>query len=564
MTGRFMLGVLLTLALSLALLGQNAQELYQRGLVQEQSAGDLKEAIKLYSQAAKASGKDRALAAKAVIRVAGAEEKLGQQSEAAEAYAEVLRTYPDQREQAALAQERLEILRRSSPRVPENSQSSGIRDVSAVITPLFQGYCVNCHNSANKSGGLDLGSLNARDVSENTAMWENVLRRLQARRDPPAGLPRPDDKTYRLAISSLEPALDGAYPSNGPLQTAGRVTGVEFAGRLAAFLWQGDPDASLLEDAQQGRLQNPSVLERQVVRMLRDPKSARLVTGFFEQWLTLDKVKKIQVDPALFPQFDADLLQSMETETRLFLESQLRENHNALDLWTANYSYLNERLARHYGIPGVSGTEFRRVTWPDNTRAGILGQAGPLAALSFASRTSPTQRGLFVFKKFLGMDAPGPPANVPPLADTTDARTRPMRDRIAAHKINPSCANCHASFDPLGLALENFDAIGQWRNTDAGAPIDASGTFIDSSRFNGPAELRTGLSRYREAYYFNITEQLLAYSLNRKGKPWRLYDYEMPSVRAIVRTASSKDYRWSAIISGIVASPPFQTRNVVP
>jgi hypothetical protein len=405
--------------------------------------------------------------------------------------------------------------------------------------------------------------LNAKNVSENTAMWENLLRRLQARRDPPMGLPRPDDRTYRAAIASLQRALDRAYPASGPLGSAERVTDMELATRIAAFLWGSAPDAPLLEDARRGRLQDDSVVERQVTRMLRDPKSSHLISGFFEPWLLLDKSKMAQIDPALFPEFDAELLQSMETETRLFLESQIRENHDALELWTANYTYVNERLARHYGIAQISGKEFRRVTWPDAARAGILGQAGPLTATSISSRTSPTKRGLYLFQKFLGMDAPPPPASVPALAATPDTRALTMRDRLAAHTINPACANCHANFDPLGLALENFDAVGQWRTAVSGFPIDASGAFIDGTRFDGPAELRSGLLKYRDAYYSNLTQQLLAYALNRKGRA-RIYDYEMPSVRAIVRRASSRDYRWSSILSGIVSSAPFQMRNVVP
>jgi tetratricopeptide (TPR) repeat protein len=563
MTVRFILAVLLALSASLALLGQNAQETYQRGLVQEQATGNLPEAIKLYSQALKSAGKDRALAARALIRIAGAQEKLGRQSEAADAYAEILQSYPEQREQAVLAQERLDALRRAFPTIAERVPGPGLQDVSSVTGALFQNYCASCHNASIKSGGLDMGSLNAKNVAENTAMWENILRRLQARRDPPSGLPRPDDRTYRAVIMSLQQALDRAYPASGPRGSAERVTDMELASRIAALVWGAAPDAPLLEDARRGRLQDDSVVEQQVTRMLRDPKSSYLISSFFEPWLLLDKLKMAQIDPALFPQFDAELLQSMETETRLFLESQLRENHDALELWTANYTYVNERLARHYGIGQISGREFRRVTWPDDARAGILGQAGSLTALSMSSRTSPTKRGLYLFQKFLGMDAPPPPASVPAMVETPDTRARTMRDRLAAHTSNPACANCHANFDPLGLALENFDAVGQWRTAVGGFSIDASGAFIDGTRFGGPAEFRSGLLKYRDAYYSNLTQQLLAHALNRKGRA-RIYDYEMPSVRAIVRTASSRDYRWSSIISGIVSSTPFQMRNIVP
>jgi hypothetical protein len=549
---RILFGALFTLALSLALLGQNAQQVYQRALAQEQATGNLPEAIRLYSQAVKSSGKDRALAARALVRIAGVQEKLGQLTEAADGYAIVLKTYPEQREQAILAQQRLDALRKTSPKPrPE--------DVSSVTAPLFQAYCVTCHNTTNRAGGMDLGSLNAKNVGENPGAWETVLRRLQARRDPPAGLPRPDDNAYRAAISKLELALDTAYPASSPLHTAEQITDTELATRMAALLWGSAPDASLLSDARDGKLLNESVLERQVTRMLRDPKSTSLVSRFFEPWLQLDKLPAAPAD-----QLDAELLQSMKTEARLFLESQLRENHNALELWTANYTFVNDRLARHYGMTPISGKEFRRVTWPNNTRAGILGQAGPLTGLSFGSRTSPTRRGIFVLSRFFGMDAAPPPANVPPVADTPNDRTRPLRERLAAHQANPICARCHVGFDPLGLALENFDAIGQWRTTDAGSPIDASGSFVDGTRFGGPAEFRAGLLNYRDAYYSNVTQELLAYALNRKGHGRRIYDYEMPSVRSIVRAASSRDYRWSSIISGIVSSAPFQMKDVVP
>jgi hypothetical protein len=364
-------------------------------------------------------------------------------------------------------------------------------------------------------------------------------------------------------ISKLEQALDDAYSTNA-VNPAEQVTDAEWATRIAALIWGASPDASLLEDARNGGLRNAAVLNRQVIRMLRDPKSVHLVSNFLERWLQLNQPNRTPLDSTVFPQVDAELLQSMETETHLFLESQLREDRGVLELWTAKYTYVNDRLARHYGIPGVSGKTFQRVAWRDANRAGILGMSGPLAATSHPSRTSPTIRGIYVFKKFLGMDPPDPPANVPPIAETPDTRGRSMRIRLMAHQVNPSCANCHAPFDPLGLALENFDATGQWRNTDAGEPINASGTFIDGTRFDGPSELRTGLLKYRDAYYANVTQQLLAHALNRKGRPGRLYDHEMPSVRAIVRSAAAKDYRWSSIVAGVIASTPFRMKNIVP
>lgn len=529
----------LLLAVLLAF-GQNAQELYQRGLAQEQASGNLKEAIRLYSQVVQSSGKDRALAAKAWIRIAGAQEKLGQQSEATKAYTEVLQKYPDQRDQVALAQERL-------------GTKLSLQDVSAVTGPLFQNYCEKCHNGTTRSGGLDLGKLNAKNVGENTKAWETVLRRLQARRDPPSQ-PRPDEKTYANVISKLSMALDSAYPAT---PAGERASDSEIATRMAAFLWGSAPDAALLEDARNGKLQNREALERQVVRMLRDPKSSRLVTDFFKPWLSMDRLK-------VSPQLDADLLQAMQTETQLFLEAQLRLDKDPLEVWTGNYTFVNDRLAKHYGLTGISGKDFRRVLWPDTKRAGILGQAGPLTATSFPGRTSPVIRGMFVVQRFWGGEIAPPPPNVPALPDPGPNDTpATMRERMDAHARNPACANCHSGFDVYGLALENFDAIGQWRTSDGGGAIDASGAFPDGTRFNGPAELRAGLMKYRDAYYSNITQQLLAFALNRKERA-RVYDYEMSSVRTIVQASSQKEHKWSSIIAGIVSSAPFQMKNLVP
>jgi hypothetical protein len=429
---------------------------------------------------------------------------------------------------------------------------------------MFEMYCTTCHNQNRKSAGLALDSLNTANVSMDTAVWERVLRRLRARRDPPYGVRRPDDGMFQSAISTLEVALDQAYPVNASLNTADRVSDAELAVRMAKFIWNGTPDTILLDVVQRGRLREPAVLEQQVRRMLRDPKANSLVTDFFERWVLWDSFDKAQ-NPALpaserYTDFDETLRQALGTETRMFLESQIHEDHNALDLWTASYTYLNDRLARHYGLPGVSGSKFQRVTLPDNSRAGILGQGSFLTVSSQSSRTSPVQRGKMILTMFLGIMPPDPPPNVPALK--TD-NTRPMRLRMEEHRTNPACANCHLTFEPIGMALENFNPIGQWRSTDGG-PIDAAGTFVDGTRFNGPAELRSALLKYRDAYYSNITQTLLGYALDRKARTWRVYDYEMPSVRAIVREAAANDYRWSSIILGIVRSTPFQMKTIVP
>ncbi len=556
----FLPGLLMMVALSASVMAQQAPELYQQALVQEHATGHLEEAIALYLQASRAAGNDRALAARALMRAAGSYEKLGHLTNAAGVYAELLRAYPEQRAEVSLAQERLSILRHAP--VSPRKGLGGVGDGSFSTAPVLERYCVRCHNAGNSSGGLDVASLNGRPVAENTSLWEQIVRRLQARRDPPAGSPRPDGETYRAVTATLQQALDATYAANRTLNDAERADDPELAARLATLLWNAAPDAPLLADAKRGRLHEPAILNGHVVRMLRDPKSASLVDGFFARWLSLNNVLQARPDPSRYPQIDADLMQAMETETRLFLESQLREDRDAVEIWTANYTYVNVRMARHYGLSGITGPGFRRVTWSDDRRAGLLGQAGILMALSKPLRTSPTTRGRFVLSRFLGVDSPSPPANVPALVESPANGT--MRERIVAHKVNPSCASCHTMFDPLGLALENFDATGGWRTTDGGAPIDASGTFIDGTTFDGPAGLRAGLLKYRDAYYTSLTRQLLAYALNRKGKAGQVYDYEMSAVRKIVGDAAASGYRWSSILAGIGASAPFQMKHLVP
>jgi hypothetical protein len=549
--------------LSVALIAQQPQDLYQQALRQENAAGDLDKAIALYRQAASAAGTDRSLAARALIRAAAACEKRGRQTEAAAIYADVLRHYPEQRGEVGVAQERLSKLGRDT--TAENPPPVVTRlDVSSVWTPFSERHCQRCHNERSRSGGLDLSALNAHDVGRNTTQWEQVVRRLLARRDPPGEAVHPSEATYRTVIARLETALDRAYSANHTLRDAERIDSAELATRVARFIWRAAPDASLLADATSGRLQDRAVLERHIARMLRDPRSSSLVDGFFAEWLALDRVRTATPDPSRFPHADAELLQAMDTETRLFLGDQLRSDRDAMNIWTADYTYVNARLAHHYGMADVTGHEFRRVTWPDDRRGGLLGQAAILTASSTPSRTSPTQRGRFVLSHLFGVDTPSPPANVPPLAETGPPSGRTMRERLRGHKINPSCAACHSIFDPIGLALENFDAVGAWRTQDGGASIDASGAFADGTRFDGPAGLRAALLNYRQAYYSGLTRQLLAYALNRRGKSGQVYDYEMPSVRAIVRASAADGYRWSSLLAGVAASAPFQMKHLVP
>jgi hypothetical protein len=434
-----------------------------------------------------------------------------------------------------------------------NTSKSAGTDVSAVFNPLLQTYCISCHNQTRKTAGLALDDLNTSNVSDNTAVWEKVLLRLRTRRDPAVGAPRPDDAAYVTAISRLESALDRAYP-DASLTAANRISDTELAGRMAKFIWNANPDSQLLDAVKKGSLRRPAELDRQIRRMLQDPKASSLTSGFFERWALWDALDKAQGA-------DEDLRQAFATETRLFFESQIREDHSALDLWTANYTFLNDRLARHYGVAGNFGSDFQKFTYADDKRAGILGQGSFLTVSSFKDRTSPVTRGRMVLTMFTGITPPPPLPNVPPLKANDN---RPMRARMQDHLSSPVCVNCHVTFEPMGYALESFDRSGQWRSTDGGSALDLSGTFVDGTAFNGPAELRAGLLKYRAAYYSNITQKLLGYALGRQARAWPVQNYEMPAVRAVVRDAAAHDYRWSAIVSGIVKSAPFQMKTAAP
>jgi hypothetical protein len=341
------------------------------------------------------------------------------------------------------------------------------------------------------------------------------------------------------------------------LRTTSRLGDVALASRLSFFLWSSIPDEELLTVAARGQLTDPSILERQVGRMLADPRSVALVNNFADQWLYLRDLRKAVPDPRVFPDFDDSLRDMFERETMLFLESQLREDRPALELLTANYTFVNERLARFYGIPNVYGSHFRRVPLKDPNRAGLLGQASILTVTSYSTRTSPVVRGKYLLSNILGSPPPPPPPDVPALKEAGEGGTLPptMRARMEAHRKNPVCAGCHARMDPLGFALENFNAIGKWRTTEGEAPIDTTGTFPDGTKFSNPAEFRQALLTHRDEFLRTLTEKLLTYALGR-GVEY----YDMPAVRAIVRDATPNDYRWSALILGIVKSAPFQMR----
>jgi hypothetical protein len=335
------------------------------------------------------------------------------------------------------------------------------------------------------------------------------------------------------------------------------VSDVELATRLSFFLWSSIPDDTLLELAAAGRLHEPRVLESQVRRMLRDPRVDALVENFAGQWLHLRNLETIKPNTDFYPDFDDDLRQGFKRETELFFASIVEENRSIIDLLTADYTFVDERLARHYGIPNVYGSRFRRVELPASLaeRRGLLGKGGVLMATSHADRTAPSLRGKWVLENLLGTPPPPPPGNVPPLEEQSAAAPKTMRERLEMHRINPACTDCHALIDPLGFTLENFDAVGGWRDYDARAVVDARGRLPDGTDVNGIEELRAALAADPRVFAGTVVEKLMIYALGRG-----LQAFDMPVVRGILREAEDDDYRFETIVLGIVESPPFRMR----
>ena len=354
-------------------------------------------------------------------------------------------------------------------------------------------------------------------------------------------------------------------PPQGPAASAAyKVSDVDLASRLSFFLWSSIPDDELLDEAVAGRLEDPVAFERQVRRMLADPRSDALIHSFADQWLFLRNVETVTRDLRLFPDFDDNLRQAFKRETQMLFESILREDRSVIDLLRADYTFVNERLARHYGIRGVYGSHFRRVSLePDSVRRGLLGHASVLTVTSYANRTSPVQRGMWVLENVLGMHLPPPPADVPPLKEEEgERRLLTMRERMAVHRANPTCATCHRVMDPIGLVFENFDAVGQWRTHESyagepvGEPIDASGGLPDGSAFEGVSAMREALLRHGDLFVTTATEKLLVYALGRGLEP-----PDAAAVRAIVNGTRRDEHRFSAIVMGIVNSTPFRMRR---
>ena len=350
----------------------------------------------------------------------------------------------------------------------------------------------------------------------------------------------------------IEPDPPGLSPGS-----VYRVPDIQLASRLSFFLWSSIPDDELLDLAERGQLSKPDLLKRQTLRMLADPRSQSLVTNFADQWLHLRNLDSITPDLRLFPDFDDNLRQAFRHETELLFEDVLRHDRSVLDLLKSDHTFLNERLARHYGIPHVYGTRFRRVEpGAASPRGGLLRQGSVLTVTSYANRTSPVIRGKWVLENILGTPPPPPPANVPALKDNTVSSTLSVRERLAAHRANVACAGCHQLMDPVGFALENFDAVGRWRAIEEGRPIDSSGGLPDGSRFDGVTGLERAVLKRPELFVGTLTEKLLTFALGRVVE-----NHDAPAIRKIVRDARAQEYRFSSLIVGIATSTPFTMRK---
>jgi hypothetical protein len=347
-------------------------------------------------------------------------------------------------------------------------------------------------------------------------------------------------------------------PANAAAGASHRVSDLELASRLSYFLWSSMPDDELLQTAEAGKLRDAEVLQQQVRRMLADTRSKALVDNFVGQWLNLRSISTVTPDPQIFYEFDDSLRAAFKKETELFFEALLREDRSVVDTLNADFTFVNERLARHYGIPNIYGGSFRRVTLKDEARMGLLGKGSVLTVTSLPNRTSPVARGKWMLENILGTPPPPPPPNVPALQEDRTSLKLTMRQRMEKHRANPVCASCHSRMDPLGFSLDNFDAIGRWRTTEteASVPIDVSGQLPDGTKFQGPVELRNIVLRSPEQFVTTVAEKLLTYALGR-GVEY----YDQPAIRGILRAADPSNYRWSELILGIVQSTPFQMRT---
>jgi hypothetical protein len=335
-----------------------------------------------------------------------------------------------------------------------------------------------------------------------------------------------------------------------------RLTDIELASRLSFFLWSSIPDEALMADARRSALTDPAILEKQVRRMLADPKADALVSNFAGQWLLLRELRNSRPDS---PDWDGNLRQSFQRETEMLFEAVMREDRRVIDLLDADFTFVDERLARHYGIPNVHGSRMRRVALgPDSPRRGLLGHGSILTVTSAANRTSPVTRGKWVLENVLGAPPPTPPPGVETNLekDAAQVKATSLRQRMEAHRTNPACASCHRLMDPIGFSLENFDHTGKWRALDGRAPIDASGVMVDGSRLDGPATLRQALLGHSDVFADVFAERLLTYATGRGLRP-----QDMPAVRTIARAAAQNGYRFSSFVLGVATSAPFQMKT---
>jgi hypothetical protein len=430
------------------------------------------------------------------------------------------------------------------------------------VPKVIDTYCSGCHNGRMRSPSgvlldqFDAAQFDAAKISASPDIWSRAYRQLQAGTMPPVGAPRPDRATYDAVLSSIEQALSAKAGVKGGSNSN------EIATRLATFLWNSAPDASLLQDAQRNRLSDPATLEHQIHRMLADDRAQAFVQHFFFPWLQLDQLGKSDPDKKYFPDYEPSLRDSLAKETELFLLSQLRDDRDPIELWSANYTFLNEQLARHYDIPDaiaeIRGPQFRRVSLsiPDGSspeRAGLLGQGSILMLTSkhqhgVDAYTSPATRGKWVRMHFLGVPPPNPFPNAQPVKPEL-----PITPQTRALPADP-CVTCHRNFFPLGYALENFDPLGRWRTHDQAGPVDASGAFVDGTSSNGVVELRQVLLQRPDAFRTTITERLLAYSSTGSAVPSSGTPETLIRARQILR--STQKPRWSALIAAIVGTKP--------
>jgi len=411
------------------------------------------------------------------------------------------------------------------------------------VSKVVETYCSGCHNGRMRSpSSVLLDQFDAARISANPDVWARAYRQLQAGTMPPVGVPRPDRATYAAVLTSIEHDLGASAKPPVPAQSQ------DIATRLATLLWNSAPDAALLEDAQRNRLSDPATLERHIHRMLADDRAQAFVTRFFVPWLQLDHLGNSNPDKKLFPDYDPSLRDSLGKETELFLLSQLRDDRDPIELWSANYTFINEQLAKHYNIPNVSGQQFRRVSVSTPERAGLLGQGSILMLTSTPLYSSPATRGKWIRMHFLGVPPPNPFPNATPVSPDL-----PITPQTRKLPVDP-CMTCHRNFFPLGYALENFDPLGRLRTQDQLGPVDASGAFVDGTSTNGAVELRQVLLQRPDAFRTAITERLLTYASTGSAAPINGTPETLIRARQILHSTPKPS--WSALIAAIVSTKP--------